>query len=76
MNGDPPLLALSTTRIRRSPFFAATRRWGAKACTVYDRTDMPVWYEDPVADFHKLATAVTLWDVACQRQVEIAGRDA
>jgi len=63
-------------RLRKSPYFDATRRWGAKAYTVYNHTYMPLYYEDPVADYRALAERVTLWDVACQRQVVIAGPDA
>jgi len=36
---------------------------------------MPVRSGDSVADFRKTATAVPLWDVACQRRVEITGPD-
>jgi len=63
-------------RIRKSPFFAATRRHGCKAYTVYNHTYMPLYYESPEADFWRLVRDVTLWDVAGQRQVEITGPDA
>ncbi len=63
-------------RVRKSPFFAATRRWGCKAYSVYNHMYMPLYYESPVADFWKLVNDVTVWDVAVERQVEIAGPDA
>jgi aminomethyltransferase len=63
-------------RIRKSPYFAATRRYGCKAYTVYNHTYMPLYYESLEADFWRLVRDVTLWDVTCQRQVEIAGPDA
>jgi aminomethyltransferase len=63
-------------RIRKSPYFAATRRYGCKAYTVYNHTYMPLYYESPEADFWRLVRDVTLWDVSCQRQVEITGPDA
>ena len=63
-------------RVRKSPFFAATRRWGCEAFTVYNHMYMPLYYESPVADFWKLVNDVTVWDVAVERQVEIAGPDA
>jgi aminomethyltransferase len=63
-------------RIRKSPFFAATRRYGCKAYTVYNHTYLPLYYESLEADFWRLVRDVTLWDVACQRQVEITGLDA
>lgn len=72
---DTPRIAFGT-RIRKSPFFAATRRWGCKAYTVYNHMYMPVYYADPVTDYWHLVRDVTLWDVAGERQVEITGPDA
>ncbi|MCH8889823.1 MAG: glycine cleavage system protein T, partial [Myxococcales bacterium] len=51
------------SRIRRSPYFAATRRYGAKAYSTYNHMFLPTYYEDPVADYWKLINDVTLWDV-------------
>jgi aminomethyltransferase len=70
-----PLVAFSA-RIRKSPFFEATLRWGAKAFSTYNHMYMPLYYESPVADYWKLVEGVTLWDVAVERQVEITGPDA
>ena len=64
------------SRIRISPFFNATRRWGYKAYTTYNHMFMPAFFESPEVDFWKLINDVTLWDVAAQRQVEIKGPDA
>jgi len=64
------------SRVRKSPFFDSTRRYGCNAYTVYNHTYMPVHYGDPLEEYQKLLTAVTLWDVACERQVEISGPDA
>lgn len=75
MSVDPPLLAIGT-RIRRSPYFEATRRWGCRAWTVYNHMYLPGWYVDPVTDWRALVERVALWDVAAQRQVEVAGPDA
>jgi aminomethyltransferase len=63
-------------RVRKSPFFDATMRYGARAFTVYNHTYMPTMYTDPVTEYWSLVNDVTLWDVSCQRQVEIAGPDA
>lgn len=70
-----PLVAFSA-RIRKSPFFDATLRCGAKAFSTYNHMYMPLYYETPVADYWKLVEAVSLWDVAVERQVEITGPDA
>jgi aminomethyltransferase len=37
---------------------------------------MPLVYQDLVSDYWHLKKGVTLWDVGCQRQVEITGPDA
>ncbi len=63
-------------RTRKSPFFAATMHAGAKSFTVYNHMLMPLYYESPEADYWQLMTKVTMWDVACERQVEITGPDA
>ncbi len=63
-------------RIRKSPFFEATVKAGAKAFSVYNKTYLPIGYQDPEAEFWKLVNDVTLWDVACQRVTEIARPDA
>jgi aminomethyltransferase len=63
-------------RLRRSPFFEATQRWGAKAYTVYNHTLFPICFADLEEEYWTLIDAVTLWDVAVERQVEITGPDA
>ncbi len=70
-----PLLGIAH-RTRKSPFFDATRRWGAQAFTVYNHMLMPLTYESPEADYWHLVKGVTLWDVAVERQVEVGGPDA
>ncbi len=63
-------------RVRKSPYYKATRRYGAKAFTIYNHMFMPTVYTDPVDEYWKLVNDVTLWDVACERQIEITGPDA
>jgi aminomethyltransferase len=70
-----PLIAFGT-RVRTSPFFEATRRHGCKAYSVYNHMFMPLYYDSPEADYWRLVTDVTLWDVAAERQVSISGPDA
>jgi aminomethyltransferase len=72
---NPPLLSIGP-RVHKSPFFDATLRYGASAFTVYNHTFLPASYGDNVRDYWSLVNDVTLWDVACQRQVEITGPDA
>jgi glycine cleavage system aminomethyltransferase T len=63
-------------RLRRTPFFAATQRYGAKAYTVYNHMLFPICFDDLEAEYWHLINHVTLWDVAVERQVEITGPDA
>lgn len=70
-----PLITIGP-RVRKSPYFDATLRWGAKAFTVYNHVYMPTHYGDPVAEYWDLVRNVTLWDVSCQRQIRISGPDA
>jgi len=70
-----PLISLGP-RVRKSPYFDATLRWGATAFTIYNHVYMPTSYGDPVAEYWRLVTGVTLWDVSCQRQICISGPDA
>src|SRR5210317_1704922 len=71
----PPLLSIGP-RVHKSPFFDATLRYGATAFTIYNHTFLPASYGDNVRDYWSLVEDVTLWDVTCQRQVEISGPDA
>jgi aminomethyltransferase len=62
--------------IRKSPFFAATQRHGCRHYAVSNHMYQPGGYDDALAEYWKLVTGVVLWDVATERQVEIAGPDA
>jgi aminomethyltransferase len=67
---------LYSFRIRKSPYFEATQRYGCKAYTPYNNMYLPLVYEDLVSDYWHIKKGATLWDVGCQRQVEITGPDA
>ena len=67
---------LYSYRIRKSPYFEATERYGCRAYTTYNNMYLPLMYQDLVSDYWHLKKGVTLWDVGCQRQVEITGPDA
>ena len=64
------------TQIRRSPYFDATLRWGAKGFSVYNHMYIPRDFGDPVQNFWNLVNDAILCDVAVERQVEITGPDA
>jgi len=64
------------TQIRKSPYFDATVRWGAKGFSVYNHTYIPRDFGDPEQNFWNLVNEAILCDVAGERQVEITGPDA
>lgn len=64
------------TQIRKSPYFEATVRWGAKAFSVYNHMYIPRDFGDPGQNFWNLVNDAILCDVAVERQVEITGPDA
>jgi glycine cleavage system aminomethyltransferase T len=72
---DHPRILLYT-RLRKSPYFYASRRHGVEMYTVYNRMYHPRHYGDPVDEYWALLNGVTLWDVGVERQVEITGPDA
>jgi aminomethyltransferase len=70
-----PLISFGP-RVHKSPFFESTRRYGAKSFTVYNHIYMPRCYSSPVEEYWSLVNDVTLWDVTCERQIEVTGPDA
>ena len=63
-------------RLRRTPYFEATQRYGAKAYTVYNHMLFPINFDDLESEYDALLNEVTLWDVSVERNVEITGPDA
>jgi len=63
-------------RLRRTPYFAATQKYGAKGYTVYNHMLFPIRYAELVEEYNHLLNHVTLWDVSVERNVEITGPDA
>ena len=70
-----PTIAPGPT-VRRSPFHEATVAEGVTEFSVYNHMLMPVSYGDPQAEYRRLTEGVALWDVGCERQVEVRGADA
>jgi glycine cleavage system aminomethyltransferase T len=74
INENPGILLY--TRIRKSPYFDASRQHGVARYSVYNHTYHPRHYGDPVAEYWHLLNHVTMWDVGVERQIEISGPDA
>jgi glycine cleavage system aminomethyltransferase T len=64
------------TQIRKSPYFDASVRWGAKGFSVYNHMYIPRDFGNPEQNFWNLVNDAILCDVAVERQVEITGPDA
>lgn len=62
--------------IRTSPYFEATVAEGVQSFSVYNHMYIPGSFGDPEAEYDRLINGVAMWDVAAQRQVEVAGPDA
>jgi dimethylsulfoniopropionate demethylase len=63
-------------RLRRTPFSDGVEAAGVSAYTVYNRMLLPTVFESLQADYRHLKDHVQVWDVACERQVELRGPDA
>ena len=70
-----PALSI-TRRLRNTPFTQRVTEAGVSAYTVYNRMLLPTVFESVEADYHHLKAHVQVWDVACERQVEVKGPDA
>ena len=63
-------------RVRKSPYFNSTMKYGAQAFSIYNHMYMPISFSGTVEDYKKLLNGIQLWDVAVERQVQIKGPDA
>lgn len=79
--GDADIEMLISTRVRKSPFWHLSVEEGCWRATVYNRMYHPrgMRTEDEggaMAEYDALVNAVTLWNVAVERQIQVAGPDA
>ena len=63
-------------RLRRTPFSDGVEAAGVKAYTVYNHMLLPTVFRSLEEDYRHLKDAVQIWDVSCERQVELRGPDA
>ncbi len=74
---ESPVFGITpSARLRPSPFYAATLAEGVTAFTTYNHMLMPTGYGHPHEEYWRLLNGVSQWDVACERQVQLKGRDA
>jgi glycine cleavage system aminomethyltransferase T len=62
--------------VRKSPYFDATVADGVASFSVYNHMFAPAHFGDPEGEYRTLLESVVMWDVSCERQVELAGPDA
>jgi dimethylsulfoniopropionate demethylase len=72
---NAPGLAI-TRRIRSTIWSSRLEAYGVKSYTVYNKMLLPTQILGVEEDYQHLRSAVQVWDVACERQVQIAGPDA
>jgi len=64
-------------RLRRTPFTSSAEKYGVKGFSVVNHALLPKAFATSIEeDYWHLRSAVQIWDVGVQRQVEIIGPDA
>lgn len=63
-------------RVRRTPFSDGVEAAGVKAYTVYNRMLLPSMFDSLENDYRHLKEHVQIWDVSCERQVELRGPES
>jgi len=63
-------------RLRRTPFSDGVEAAGVRAYTIYNHMLLPTVFHSVEEDYRHLKQAVQVWDVSCERQVELRGPDA
>ncbi len=80
-SGRTPTELLVSTRVRKSPYWHLSHAAGCWRATVYNRVYHPRGYVrradgGAAAEHEALTKHVTLWNVAVERQIRVAGPDA
>ena len=75
LSKSPWLIGIGT-RIRKSPYFNSTIKYGVKGFTIYNKMYLPTGFSSPVEEYLSLINDVTFGDFAAERQVEVSGPDA
>ncbi|GAA0404525.1 glycine cleavage T C-terminal barrel domain-containing protein [Cocleimonas flava] len=70
-----PAISISR-RLRSTPFTSRVTEAGVKSYTVYNHMLLPTSFRSLEEDYWHLCNHVQVWDVSCERQVEIKGPDA
>lgn len=63
-------------RTRATPYTRRVEAAGVRGYTVYNHMLLPTFFESNEADYWSLCQDVQLWDVSCERQIEVSGPDS
>ncbi|MEM1345094.1 MAG: dimethylsulfoniopropionate demethylase [Pseudomonadota bacterium] len=63
-------------RIRETPFSRRVDAAGVASYTCYNHMLLATGFGDTEGEYHHLKSAVQVWDVSVERQVEVRGKDA
>ena len=76
MSSKLPLLIGIGSRVRKSPYYDSTLKYGVKGFTIYNKMYLPTGFSNPEKEYLNLINDVTFGDFAAERQVEVTGPDA
>ena len=63
-------------RTRATPFTRRVEAAGVKGYTVYNHMLLPTFFDTIESDYWSLCEDVQVWDVSCERQIEVFGPDS
>ena len=75
MSANLPYLSLSR-RVRTTVWHDKLQEQGVKGFTVYNQMLLPTFFDNAASGYDHLAEHVQIWDVSCERQVQLQGPDA
>ena len=65
-----------SSRIDSTPFTSRNALAGVSSYTIYNKTLLPTIFNSYEEDYYHLINHVQMWDVSCQKIIEIKGPDA
>ena len=66
----------TSSRIKSTPYTSRNEEAGVLKYTVYNRTLIPTIFKSLQEDYFHLTNYVQLWDVTCQKVIEIKGKNS
>ena len=63
-------------RTRATPFTRRVEAAGVRGYTVYNHMLLPTFFDSNEEDYWSLCNDVQVWDVSCERQIEVVGPDS